>query len=299
MDVSNIVPTPVSGQTSAMVSLDTDALIAARQGAAWKISGWPENIAIHHTKWCACCHKYINHLLRAQSLGQINLQHSNIENAVQSTWPVFISSIEINADQCMQGQLSDLHVQIDELKDALHNPKKSYCNAEAALTKEHSRVKDLEQELKDLKSHLSGDNLFSTPKTSQSPSNSDLRYLWHSLDSDHLQVPETLQSTSYSKPLPAVPNATVHSSHSDPSPDIPSDGCSKTSASSEGNPETSSDSTPSDPKSGLMFFGNSLSHSGDRATLTASNIKGQVIKVIHDVKDQWGMPGDGPDHRLV
>ena len=31
--------------------------------------------------------------------------------------------------------------------------KKSYCNAEAALTKEHSRVKDLEQELKDLKSH--------------------------------------------------------------------------------------------------------------------------------------------------
>ena len=32
--------------------------------------------------------------------------------------------------------------------------KKSYCNAEAALTKEHSQVKDLEQELKDLKSHL-------------------------------------------------------------------------------------------------------------------------------------------------
>ena len=31
--------------------------------------------------------------------------------------------------------------------------KKSYCNVEAALTKEHSRVKDLEQELKDLKSH--------------------------------------------------------------------------------------------------------------------------------------------------
>ena len=54
----------------------------------------------------------------------------------------------------MQGQLSDLHVQIDELKDALHDVKKSYCNAEAALTKEHSQVKDLEQELKDLKSHL-------------------------------------------------------------------------------------------------------------------------------------------------
>ena len=32
--------------------------------------------------------------------------------------------------------------------------KKSYCNVEAALTKEHSWVKDLEQELKDLKSCL-------------------------------------------------------------------------------------------------------------------------------------------------
>ena len=31
--------------------------------------------------------------------------------------------------------------------------KKSYRNVEAALTKEHSQVKDLEQELKDLKSH--------------------------------------------------------------------------------------------------------------------------------------------------
>ena len=210
MDVSNIVPTPVSGQTSAMVSLDTDALIAARQGAAWTLSGWPENIAIHHTKWCACCHKYINHLLRAQSLGQINLQHSNIENAVQSTWPMFISSIEINADQCMQGQLSDLHVQIDELKDALHNPKKSYCNAEAALTKEHSRVKDLEQELKDLKSHLSGDNLFSTPKTSQSPSNPDLRYLWHSLDSNCLQVQRHFRVLPIPSPFqqsPMLPHA--------------------------------------------------------------------------------------------
>ena len=49
-------------------------------------------------------------------------------------------------------ELSDLHVQIDELKDSLHDMKKSYCNVEAALTKEHSWVKDLEQELKDLKS---------------------------------------------------------------------------------------------------------------------------------------------------
>ena len=67
---------------------------------------------------------------------------------------MFINSIKINADQCIQGQLSDLHAQIDELKDTLHDAKKSYHNAEAALTKEHSRVKDLEQELKDLKSHL-------------------------------------------------------------------------------------------------------------------------------------------------
>ena len=140
MDTSSIIPTQVSGQASAMVSLDTDALIAARQGAAWKISGWPDNIAIHHAKGCTCRHEYINHLLRAQSLGQINLQHLD----VQSAWPAFINNIEIDADQCMQGQISDLHAQIIELKDALHDAKKSYCNAEAALTKEHSRVKDLE-----------------------------------------------------------------------------------------------------------------------------------------------------------
>ena len=137
-----------------MVSLDTDTLIAVCQGAAWKISGWPENIAIHHAKGCSCCHKYINHLLRAQSLRQINLQRIDIENAVQSAWPMFINSIKINADQCIQGQLSNLHAQIDELKDSLRDTKKSYHNAEAALTKEHSWVKDLEQELKDLKSCL-------------------------------------------------------------------------------------------------------------------------------------------------
>ena len=154
MDTMSTVPTQVSGQTSATVSLDTDTLIAACQGAAWKISGWPENIAIHHTKGCACCHEYINHLLGAQSLGQINLQRINVENTVQSTWPAFINGIEIDADQRIQGQLSNLHAQIDELKDSLHDVKKSYRNAEAALTKEHSRVKDLEQELNDLKSCL-------------------------------------------------------------------------------------------------------------------------------------------------
>ena len=152
MDTSSIIPTLVSGQTPVTVSLDTDALIAACQGAAWKISGWPDNIAIYHAKGCAYCHKYINHLLGAQSLGKINLQHLDIENAVQSTWPAFINSIEIDADQRIQGQLSDLHAQIDELKDSLHDAKKSYRSAEAALTKEHSQVKDLEQELKDLKS---------------------------------------------------------------------------------------------------------------------------------------------------
>ena len=152
MDTMPTVPTQVSGQTSTTVSLDTDALIAACQGAAWKISGWPENIAIHHAKGCTCCHEYINHLLGAQSLRQINLQRIDIENAVQSTWPAFINSIKIDADQCIQGQLSNLHAQIDELKDSLHDAKKSYCNAKAALTKEHSQVKGLEQELKDLKS---------------------------------------------------------------------------------------------------------------------------------------------------
>ena len=88
--------------------------------------------------------KYINHLLGGESLGQINLQHLNVKNTVQSTWPAFINSIKIDADQCVQGQISDLHVQINELKDALHDMKKSYRNTEAALTKEHSCVKDLE-----------------------------------------------------------------------------------------------------------------------------------------------------------
>ena len=121
-----------------MVSFDTNALIAAYQGAAWKISGWTDHVAIHHAKGCACCHKYINHLLGAQSLGQINLLCSDIENAVQSTWPRFINSIEIDADECVQGQISNLHVQIDEMKDRLHDMKKSMRNAEAVLTKECS-----------------------------------------------------------------------------------------------------------------------------------------------------------------
>ena len=131
---------------------------------------------------------------------------------------------------------------------------------------------------------MSGDDLFSIPKTSQSFYNSDLGHLWHSSDSDHLRVPETLWSTSYSKPLPAVPNATAHSFHSNPSPNTPSNGCSKTSASSKGNPETSSGSTPSNPNSTLTLFRDSPSCNRVRATPVASDIKGQVIKVIHNVK---------------
>ena len=52
---------------------------------------------------------------------------------------MFINSIEIDADQHIQGQLTDLHAQINELKDTLRNTKKSFRNAEAVLTKEHSQ----------------------------------------------------------------------------------------------------------------------------------------------------------------
>ena len=142
-----------------------------------------------------------------------------------------------------------------------------------------------------LKLQLSGDNLFSAPKASRSFSNSNLGHLQHSSsDSDRLPVPETLQSTSYSEPLPAVPNTTTCSFHSDPSPDIPSEGCSKTSTSSEGNSETSSDFAPSDPNFTLTFFGDSPSHSRDRATPAASDIKGHIIKVICNIKG-WGWSG--------
>ena len=145
-------------------------------------------------------------------------------------------------------------------------------------------------EIRQLPWHLilmSGDELFSTPKLSRSFANSNLRHLQHSLDPDCPPVPETLWSTSYSKPLPAVPNTTAYSFHSNPLPNTPSKGCSEGSTSSKGDPETSSDSAPSNPKSGPTFFGNSLSHSGDRAAPTASNIKGQVIKVICNVKGRW------------
>ena len=144
---------------------------------------------------------------------------------------------------------------------------------------------------------LSGDDLFSALKTSQSLSNSNLGHLRHSLDSDHLWVPETLRSTSYSEPLPAVPNTTAHSFHPNPSPNTPSDGCSETSTSSEGNLETSSDSTPSNLNSALMLFRDSSSCSRDRVTPTTSDIKGQAIKVIHNIKGRWWSGSMGNSRR--
>ena len=134
--------------------------------------------------------------------------------------------------------------------------------------------------------HLSRDDLFSALKTSQGFSNSDLRHLWHSSDSNCLQVPETLWSTSYSEPLLAVPNTTAHSLHSDPLSDTPSEDYSKTSTSSKGSLETSLDSIPSDLNSTPMFLGDSPSHSGDKAAPAASNIKGHVVKAIHVIKGQ-------------
>ena len=134
---------------------------------------------------------------------------------------------------------------------------------------------------------LLGDDLFSAPKLSRSSTNSNLGHLQHSSDSDHLRVPETLRSTSYSELLPAGLNATACSFHSNLSPNTPSEGCSETSASSKGNPETSSDSAPSDLNSALTFFGDSLSCDGVRVTPAASDIKGQIIKAICDVKGRW------------
>ena len=131
---------------------------------------------------------------------------------------------------------------------------------------------------------LSGDDLFSTPKTSWSFSNSDLRHLWHSLDSDCLPVPEMLLSSSYSEPLPAVPNTTTHSSHPIIPPNISSKGCSETSATSEGNLETSSNSTSSDLNSAPTFSRYSCCCSGDEAAPAASNIKGHVARVICNIK---------------
>ena len=64
--------------------------------------------------------------------------------------------------------------------------------------------------------HVSRDDLFSTLKASWSFSNSNLGHLWNSLDSNCLPVLETLQSTSYSEPLPE--SQTLLHAPSTPSP---------------------------------------------------------------------------------
>ena len=135
---------------------------------------------------------------------------------------------------------------------------------------------------------VSGDDLFPALKPSQSFSNSDLRHLRHSLDPNCLPVPEMLWSTSYSKPLPAVPITTVCSFYPNTSPDTLSKGCSETSTSSKGNLETSSNSAPSNPNSAPMFSGYSWSCSRDGAAPVASDIKGCVVKVICDIKVEGG-----------
>ena len=130
----------------------------------------------------------------------------------------------------------------------------------------------------------SGDDLFSTPKPSRSFDNSDLRHLWHSSDSNHLPVPDMFQSSSYSEPLPAIHNTTMHSLHHSTSPNISFEGCSKTSAASEGNLKISSDSTPSNPNSTPTVSGYSPGCSRDGAAPAASDIKGHIVGVIHDIK---------------
>ena len=134
--------------------------------------------------------------------------------------------------------------------------------------------------------NVSGDDLFSALKLSWSFSNSDLRHLQHSSDSDHLPVPETLWSSSYSKSLLVIPNTPMCSFHPSTSPNISSKACSKTSASFEGNLEISSNSAPSDLKSTPTFSRYSWDCNGDRAAPMASDIKGHVTGVICNIKGQ-------------
>ena len=133
---------------------------------------------------------------------------------------------------------------------------------------------------------MSGDNLFSALKPSWSFSNSNLGHLQHPLDSNHIPVPEMLQSSSYSEPLPAIPITTTCSFHPSTSPNTSSMGCSETSASSKGNSETSSDSAPSNTNSTPMFSRYSWGCSGDGVTPVASNIKGHIVRVICNIKGQ-------------
>ena len=63
-----------------------------------------------------------------------------------------------------------------------------------------------------------------------------------------------------------------------------SEGSSKTT--SEGNSKTSSNSTPSDPTFALMSLECSQSWSEDGVASTASDIKGCIVGVIHNIKGQ-------------
>ena len=154
----------------------------------------------------------------------------------------------------------------------------------------NSRFKTLFTERGIRQRYLSGDDLFSPLKASWSFPNSNLRQLWHPLNSDHVPVPETVRGFSYSEPLRAIPITTTCSFHPSISPNTSSKGCSKTSTSSEGNSETSSDSAPSDPNSTLTFSAYSWGCGRDGVAPTASNIKGHIVRVIHDIKG-WGWPG--------
>ena len=115
-----------------------------------------------------------------------------------------------------------------------------------------------------LQSHL---RVFPTPT---------LGHLRHSLDSNCLSVPETLQSSSYSESLLAIPNTTTCSFYPSTSPDISSEACSKTS--------TSTNSAPSNPNSTPMSSRYSWGCNGDRAAPMASDIKGHVIRVMCNIK---------------
>ena len=142
----------------------------------------------------------------------------------------------------------------------------------------------------DIPQLLSGDDLFSALKPSQSFSNSNLGHLRHSLDSDRLPVLKTLWSSSYSESFPAIPNTTTCSFHPSTLPDISFEAYSKTSTSSKGNSEISSDSTPSNLNSTPTFSRYSWGCNRDRVAPTASDIKGHVIRVICDIKG-WGWSG--------
>ena len=147
----NVLPSMTASapdSTPATVSFDTDALIAAHQGAGWKISGWAGNVATHHAWGCTCCHEYINHLIGAQGRGQINLRRAAIGTAINTAWPGLMQDFETAANEKAQPIIDDLHSEIDELKDRLRHAKRLIKDADAALKEERDRTQKFERELK-------------------------------------------------------------------------------------------------------------------------------------------------------